>query len=61
MNTEYESVHKVNSEEEDSPTASAGIWTRKLSITSPVLYQQAFQASEVLEDSGNKGDKTYGE
>ena len=34
------SAHKVNFGEENSPTAPAGIRTRNLSITSPVLYQQ---------------------
>ena len=38
--TEQESAHKVNSGEENSPAASAGIQTRNLSITSPALYQQ---------------------
>ena len=41
--TEKESAHKVNSGEEDSPTVPARNRTRNLSITSPVLYQQAIQ------------------
>ena len=41
MDTEQESAHEVNSEEENSPAAPAGIGLRNLSITSPVLYQQA--------------------
>ena len=37
MDTEQESAYKVNSGEEISPGASAGIGTRNLSITSPAL------------------------
>ena len=36
-----ESALKVNSGEEISPAAPAGIRTRNLSITSPTVYQQA--------------------
>ena len=37
--TEWESAHKVNSLEENSPAAAAGTRTRNFSITSPALYQ----------------------
>ena len=43
--TEKESAHKVNSGEENSPAAPAGIRTRNLSTMSPVLYQQLIPAS----------------
>ena len=39
MDTEQESAQKVNSGEENSPAASAGIQTHNLSITSQALYQ----------------------
>ena len=42
--TEQESARKVNSGEENSPAAPAGILTRNLSITSPALYHQAISA-----------------
>ena len=38
--TEWEPGQKVNSGEEHSPAAPAGIWTWNLLITSPALYQQ---------------------
>ena len=44
--TEEESAQKVNSGEENSPAASAGIRTRNLSTTSTALYQQAIQNSD---------------
>ena len=40
------SAHKVDSGEENSPAAHAGIRTRNLSIKSPALYQQAFPKPE---------------
>ena len=40
-----ESAHKVDSGEENSSAAPAGIRTRNLSITSPALYQQAIPAA----------------
>ena len=42
--TPNKSAHKVNTGEENSPAAAAGIRTRNLSITSPVLYQRAIPA-----------------
>ena len=41
MDTEEESAHKVNSGEENSPAAFAGIQTHNLSIMSAALFQQA--------------------
>ena len=38
MDTELESADKVDSGEENSPAAPAGIRIRNLSITSPALY-----------------------
>ena len=32
-----ESAQEVDPEEENSPAAPAGIWTRDLSVTSPML------------------------
>ena len=43
--TEYESAHKLDYGEENSPAAPAGIRTRNLSITSPTLYEHAIPAS----------------
>ena len=43
---DIESSKKVNPGEEHSPAAPAGTRTRNLSITSPVLYQQAIPAAE---------------
>ena len=43
-----ESAHKVDSGEENSPAAPAEIRTHNLSITSPVLYQQAIPAPPAL-------------
>ena len=43
--TEYESGHKINSGEENSPAASAGIRTRNLSITSPALLTRSYPGS----------------
>ena len=40
--------------EENSPAAPAGIGTRNLSITSSVLYQQAFPASPKLVRTGHR-------
>ena len=42
--TEQESAQRVNFGEEKSPAAPAGIRTRNLSITNPVLYKQDFPA-----------------
>ena len=42
--TGEESAHKVNSGEENSPAAPAGIRTGNLSITSPALYHQDIPA-----------------
>ena len=39
-----ESAHEVDSGEENSPAAPAGIRTRNLSITSPAFYQEAILA-----------------
>ena len=41
MDTEKESEQTINSGEENSPAAPAGIPTRNLSITGPALYQPA--------------------
>ena len=40
--SENESAHKVDSGEENSPTALAGIRTRNLLITSPALYPTSY-------------------
>ena len=40
--TEEESVHKVNSGEEISPVAPAGIRTRNLSTTSPAVLPPSY-------------------
>ena len=42
--TEKESAHKVYSEEEPFPPASAMIRTCNLSIMSPAIYQEAIPA-----------------
>ena len=42
MGTEQESAHKVNSGEENSPTAPAGIRTCNLSIKSPALLPTSY-------------------
>ena len=42
---EKESARKVNSGEENSPTAPAGIRTRNLSITSPLLIPTRYPGS----------------
>ena len=44
MDTEQQSVQKVNSGEENSPAPPAGTQTRILSLTSPALYQRAILA-----------------
>ena len=44
-----EPAHKVDSGEENSPSAPAGIRTRNLSITSPALYQQANYSVKIQE------------
>ena len=44
MGTEQESAHKVNSGEENSPTARAGIGTCHLSITSPELLPTSYSS-----------------
>ena len=45
--TDKEPAHEVNAGEENSPAAPAEIRTRNLSITSPVLYQQATPSPEI--------------
>ena len=45
MDTKLELAHKVNSGKENSQTVPARIQIHKLSITSPVLYQQAIPAT----------------
>ena len=44
-NTELESAHEVNSGEEKSPAAPAGIRTRNLSITDPALLSTTYPGS----------------
>ena len=44
--TKSESAHKVNSGEENPPAAPAGIRTRNLSITSPVLSPLSYPGSK---------------
>ena len=39
----------MDSEEENSPAAPAGIWTRNLSIMNPVLYPTSYPSSPVHE------------
>ena len=51
--TGEESAHKVNSGEENSPAASAGIRTHNLSTTSPWLFH-LYPGSTA--DSGDAGD-----
>ena len=48
MDTEYVSAEKVNSGEENSPAAPAGIRTRKLSTTSPALLPWSYPGSPII-------------
>ena len=57
-----ESAHKVDSGEENSPAAPAGIRTRNLSIASPALYLQAIPAPKMSKnrrDNSSTGSYTW--
>ena len=51
MDTEYESAHKVDSGDENSPAASAGIRTRNLLIMSQALLSSNQEAVPAPQDS----------